>query len=1303
MERIEDYEGFCKAFNEDKVESKKDAKLLLFIQDWIIRVLNFVEEDTMDYSLKRLLHQSSEKIINGAIKKDVLSNIIDNSEMAFRYLSDNMREKIVRENVQMPVYKVKEVNGYGLNWLSRQAGKTVKEKVSSAGNSIMAVQRRMSFDTAENRLFIAFAREMYEQLNIKLENMPDILMPKEEEELRDELASFLLRSDIQEVRRWENLPPNNTLLSDQNYKKIWKAWNELKKIDEHIENDMNLIENRLASIFFIELLVYCRNVLRIPQEPIEVEYDEYKIYLCEQDVHCLDLKGNIVVIKKGDNFVIASTNKGEVKAEFKNKVLEISVDGKKTSTYEISQNNFFSCIKLFISKTGIYIPENIPHENKIVMKKQKDVVIDLFSTHPSYIFNGNKKGKLSARILQQKYFSEDIDGDKRDYYIPCDSTNAIKMIPDVTETYSIPLAVDNGSMNQMKRLMHMMEEHILTDSLTYVFPDAYNDFQLSMVHKAAKMVYRKVRNVPLSIGAAFKYQSTEDFSKKFNPGDFLLVLDLIDDELTFTLVSGVFDKDIQQDISEYKGIVWERHPTSTRVYKRYINDNIIDKLTKLGCAKPEKLYKLLGIEGLKDETNQLSIFDGRDWFELDDNVQKIIEEINLNVTDEVANFLAKNRSIVKDSRVHILSVVDNLLYKGNIPFIKMSKQDILEGCYNLQKLEDRTAEPLWHDHLPALAIKMMYGKFDLIKNARVVPKFNKKQSIPINGTFTLPKNCFDYHFRLVQDENAREMRYEAVIKNPAFPLRRDTECNLIMTYEYGAEEPYELIFVPKDKEKAEFTEAKVQWFPLDKYSIKDLESPEFPAKLSWNELKKYGKPGENTVNVYDALKEQYELINDGYITCDISNTNIRTNSKGNRFGEFKLETSSGEVVNVAWNEAVWEKGAPRVDKISTISFVLTEDSRSNNNPRYRIRDLNAAKTGSNLWFINRRGANQCIVYFDEYDGESRELSIIDRNFDNPELFDTSVNDISFEVDTFSNGSLVAKNIHDERMPVEKRYFAKGLHAGNTPPKFFINPYYSKWTRVLFANNRSLTEEGCPLDFQQDFVHTVKKWVDLFYQYEDPEDRKKLFALLSLAAYDIGKDYYDVANTYLQMYREGDIDIPYEIGCALCDLSNDMQRELFDAILRDVNEDHKVIGILSKAIWHNERFIFNIDLNLILNTYLPKAIDYIGASIKRVKRINLKDVGSCLEFILGVLRLRSLNNDMINSNYLSLNNNKMRKLYKYIELMIDNNIYIKSFLKLEIASKGMYENICDLLYVLLVYVTGHNTEGEIRISGINTDE
>ena len=154
----------------------------------------------------------------------------------------------------------------------------------------MAVKRRMSLDTAENRLFISFAKEIYETLNTKLGYLGklDTIQTDEEEAMRDELAGFLRGESIEEVKRWENLPPNNTLLSDRNYKKIWYAWNKLNRIDNRINNDSVYLENRLVTIFFIELLISLRDFLLIPQEPIEIDYDDFKVHIFDKPLLCLD-------------------------------------------------------------------------------------------------------------------------------------------------------------------------------------------------------------------------------------------------------------------------------------------------------------------------------------------------------------------------------------------------------------------------------------------------------------------------------------------------------------------------------------------------------------------------------------------------------------------------------------------------------------------------------------------------------------------------------------------------------------------------------------------------------------------------------------------------------------------------------------------------------------------------------------------------------------------------------------------------------------------------------------------------------
>ena len=1310
MRQVVNYEQLCMALSGKDEEKKKNAKLLLFIQNWIIRILDCVEEDTLDYSLKKMVDQKADRMSNKFTLKDALSSIVDDSDLAFRHLKENMRENIIRENVQMPVYKVREINSYGLNWLSRQAGRTIRQKVSSAGNSIMAVQRRMSFDTAENRLFVAFSKEIYECLCTKLESLgeTDPRRIEDEEEMRDELAVFLRRDDIAEVKRWENLPPNNTLLSDQNYKKIWHAWNEMKKIDERVKNDFDYMGSRLTKIFFVELLVYFREILQIPQVPVEIDYDTYNVYLCEKQLVCLDGEGNTVEINKDDNRIYIKSAKKDICVEFIDNNAIIRVSREEEKRYEITQDKIYTYVKLIASKLGIGASKTKIKVQRNEIKKFSNIVVDLFSLHPGYIGDDLVYGKLTERILQQKYVGNDIDGDLRNYYIPCDNSNAIKMISGVTDTYTIPFAVDNGSMEQMKRLVHMMENYIVTETFTYVFPDAYNELQLSMVHKAARMVYRRVRNIPLSIGTAFKYQTTTAFKNKFQPGDFLLVVNLIDDEVTFTLVAGEHDESLECEVSDYKGIVWERHPTTTTLFKDEIEYNVIDLLTKAGCAKSEKIYKLLGLEGLLDEVGSLSVFFGNEWFRIIPEIKKIVEQFKLNITDAVGEFLKKNKTFLQGHKVHIVSLINNLIYKGNEIFCYMSKQEVLEGCKELERLEKLTEIPLWHDHLPALAIKLLYGKFDLIRNTRVIPRFDGKQVIPISGVFTLPGKCDEYHFNLVQDENARKMQYEAVIKNPAFPLANDVDCELKMTYQYGAEEPYELYFVPLKKCKGEFTEAKVIWKKIETYEYKNMGYPEFPLPCSWDELQHY-ESYKGTSNLLNYMTKGFEQIAKGYVFFDFGTTGEKYS--GQR-GKIKLDID-GTTSVISWNQSSWSNGTNIPEVLGKVSFLLEEDKREPLQ-RYRIGNLYSCCKGRDVWFLNKFNSYQCLAEIN-YQGRVETIALYDSEFLDSSSFSVDVNDVSFAIVETKNRRLKAIEIHNEEEGpyiAPNRYFAKGMRLGHLPPMGFAGGqfYFSLYKTFSFANNRSLSEQECPIELQQAFSKAINNWVELYNGFDDKILSRRILLGMSLMARDIGKIYYDLANEAIDLYVSHTIKLADEVGCGLGDLSTEDERNLLMHML-DVLPSDKIVFVLSKALWHNKDFIKNIDTEILLD-YFEVAIEQINFLLQEYKLYMghqnktwkiASDMSVCMEYILGVFRLRELKEDIIDKKYLSLNNKSVRSLYRYIEEAIDLGIPVRSFLKFEVTNKGAYEDIPNFMYILLVYITGKSAEGEIHISGLDMDE
>jgi hypothetical protein len=121
-------------------------------------------------------------------------------------------------------------------------------------------------------------------------------------------------------------------------------------------------------------------------------------------------------------------------------------------------------------------------------------------------------------------------------------------------------------------------------------------------------------------------------------------------------------------------------------------------------------------------------------------------------------------------------------------------------------------------------------------------------------------------------------------------------------------------------------------------------------------------------------------------------------------------------------------------------------------------------------------------------------------------------------------------------------------------------------------------------------------------------------------------------------------------------------------------------------------------------YFEAAITYLGQLIKEVKKDKkkTKDITMCLEYVLCVFRLRSYHDDGLNK-ILSLNNKYVKKLYKYVEVLIENKIEIHSFLSLEIKNKGVYEDVPNILYALLIYITGAEGAGEIKIAGLRLDD
>ena len=1263
MGNITSYESFCKILQDGQGIERKQARLLLWLQNWIIQAMNCKKDHQFDNHLEGLLNAKSSKA-ETELETDVLGKILNESLKSMKHImADNMRSRIIRENVVMPIHKVREINGYTMSWISRKSGETIYEKIASANNSIMAVQKRHTYDTLENRLFMRFLRELAEHLYTKLDNIMDedlynILIHTGDEtrpgddEILVEVSNFLNNPEYNEVKRWSNLPPNNTLLSEHNYNQIWRAWGELKRLDERFEQDMSGLYKHAANIFLIEILAYIKDSksIRLPQEPIEVDYENYTVSGENVKFEALYQDNQFFTISKRET--LNNNEKVTIYLSLDDKFLEIEFANDSIKIYENDVEVYREDLSLEALKWSIQYSVN--HFGFIYLEKAylsatkvDHIILDVFSLYPKFM-DSNECIPLTNRLLYQSYKMKNHLGEEETYQIPCDNSSAIKMIDGVTETFSLKEAIKKNSFDGVKKLLSLFDSEIEASSCHFMIPDIYDEFQLAgTLNVVAKLQYGTLKKTPLSIGAAFQYQNKEYF-KNFNVGnEVLVIIDLVDENLVFTLLDISYDHRLDQCL-KYKGVLWERHPRRIYSVKDRIN-KVLKVLEDKGCTKAKQIYDIWGLDGFISDSENLSIYFGnKEWFTISQEIGNFIKEITIDIQNEVSLFLRDSKYRIGNKRVNFISVVDQLSYRGPNTFIKMSREDILLGCKHIENAEKElsviaTSDEgnsslcLWKDFLEPLAIKRLIGEFKLISEGQsIAPIAGRKVDIPISEVFTLKAGVSQYEFSLLKGEGIDISKHSAVIKND-IPFDKDIDCFLQLTYEYVAETPYELVFRPLNKEDMRyFKSKKVIWEQTD-YKKDKLPRLGFPEKLSWEQLRAYPSNKGYPLDVADVLAEEYFLL------LSWGKETIKTKELYNLLTTSKVKDDKYISMDYL-NKWIDKSGYLTSDYISYTFDVITIPGKE----------------------INR---TYCIRHIVE--GEEIQLK-------------------------------------------EDRY---------------TNPYYTKWLFTLFLGNRVL-EEDAPYNLLNNFKSARENWLNMYDEVDTPEQKRQVIRRLSLAGKQLGTRYFNIAHDYLSRYKKDNITsktLPFtlvsELGYGLSDLATIEEQELLQSILNTEDKEN-VIGVLSKAIWHSKDFLENVNIDILLDVYMPEAVRFIHTCTEKElykdmsynpyqvtviesgcfinypwDRMIEKKMGACFEFIAGLLRLKYNGNEKLNT-ILSVTNSHLKLLIQDIEKLYSNKFDFHTYLEFpeDSEAKGEYSDMNTIMFIILVYITGYDVSKDISVLG-----
>ena len=155
------------------------------------------------------------------------------------YLRGHLRKILRRDREKIQISNVVEMDRSSINWLARQPGNTVLERVGTS-QQILAIVRNENFDTLENRVLLAYSKLAD---SVAREWMQDHDLAESTEEYKIVAIFQKLCRRVQKeltslgIGQTEvGITPNYVLLENQNYRAVYRAWLNLLKRNKIIDS-----------------------------------------------------------------------------------------------------------------------------------------------------------------------------------------------------------------------------------------------------------------------------------------------------------------------------------------------------------------------------------------------------------------------------------------------------------------------------------------------------------------------------------------------------------------------------------------------------------------------------------------------------------------------------------------------------------------------------------------------------------------------------------------------------------------------------------------------------------------------------------------------------------------------------------------------------------------------------------------------------------------------------------------------------------------------------------------------------------
>lgn len=714
---------FYKTFSAEG-ESGENVRTLMSQTHWFTVNAEFDPKtgEALPQSLSTLLAKVAQPATNIGVHRDRLWRITEHSRTSVERLFRALNESPRREQALLPIYAVRELDANSFIKLSNRPGRNIREKLAGKPY-LQAVRRFQSVNLPENRLLKAFVTRLAELLELRLD-----CLGEKDEDLLPKIQSWLLSDEAQGIARWDNLPPNNTLLSHRDYRRVWDAWRWLQTLDDDIGQDFTQLEAR-------------GKTMRLWKQCAQIWADGKYLF------------AEIPLLFDYEKFVILPWSS-------------------QPPQFKKSQHSIYRQFK----KEVISEP----------------ACLDFTNLRPSYA------SKATSKSLRETYIWQEWKRDGESVDIELFNADVAYLHSDATSITLSDLFFSKDNTSQhldraARSFSYKLREVFKSDTLIWLVPDSLNDFELEVARRNLNARFPNAEPLPRSVAAAFEQV---DYSIIKCDGFPIAIVDSFGEKTCVTKLLARFDSELRKRLPETRGYYWER------------------------C--PPVIFAGADTETPENKGYDLITFDGHgQWCDATRSAKPQFIDSSL---------------LMRDSRIGKFEVRIDLAESPVVGGIRLHSLKQLAGDI-----------PLWRDRIPELSIKVMkdgsYQRFHLVSRGTTVkPIRGQAVQIPVDEDFVLPSGRAFYQFPIFQGENADDLGFSARLDSPVFPLKETVVCKLKLTFEYGADEPYKLVFIPIEKY---FPHVRATWKKTEEVIITDAPSPEYPMPMTWTELCKVPKQNSN--------------------------------------------------------------------------------------------------------------------------------------------------------------------------------------------------------------------------------------------------------------------------------------------------------------------------------------------------------------------------------------------------------------------------------------------------------------------------